>query len=82
MLRQERGMNVRQIGATSCDRKVLSPSQKQKALVRAARKMKCSLPMFLISSEMSSMHKNKEKDKFMMITLSPSDSMFLEVTDP
>lgn len=50
--------------------------------MRAARKMKCSLLMFLISSEMSGMRRNKEKDKFMMITLSPSDGMFLEVTDP
>lgn len=59
-----------------------SASGKQEASVRAARKMKGSLLMFLISSEMSSMLRNREKDKFTMITLSPSDSMFLEVTDP
>lgn len=44
--------------------------------------MKCYFLWSLISREMSSMHRNKEKDKFTMITLSSSDSMFLEVTDP
>lgn len=44
--------------------------------------MKCYFLMSLISRETSSMHRNKGKDKFMLITLSPSDGMFLEVTDP
>lgn len=46
------------------------------------QKMKRYLPESLLGRETCSMHRKTEKDKFMMITLSPSDNMFLEVTDP
>lgn len=46
------------------------------SLHEGCQKMKGYLLMFLISRETRSSHRNKEKDKFTMITLSPPDSIF------